>query len=180
MPLVADERFLFGIELNPTFQSARGLDFDGDSFRFNFSTLLKIKDTDDLTWVLGANIRPEYDFVAVPIFGFNYHVNDKLYINLVSDSPNISYQILDKTKVILEFDYTLDEFEVTSGSNEGAILQIQDFATGLGLEHHFNDHLLASIGVGGVFNRILKFQNETGKALLDDGLYMSLKVSAEF
>ena len=180
MPLVADDRYSWGWELNPTFQSAKKQSFDGETFRFNFSTFGKFKGDNDLVWVLGANVRPEYDLVVLPIFGVNYKLNDKISLNLVSDEPNIAYLLNDDTKILLEFDYTLDEFEVTDDTNKGAILQMQDFATGVGVEHSFNNNFLASVGVGGVFNRILKFQNETGKAVLDDGLYLNVKMDARF
>ena len=104
----------------------------------------------------------------------------KVFINLISDAPNVSYQFTDNTKGLVEFDYTFDEFEVTDDENKGAILQIQEFTAGATIEHDFNDTVLASVGVGGVFNRILKFKNETGKAVLDNGLYISIKIDADF
>ena len=180
LPLVEDNRYLFGLELNPTFQSANDVSFNGDAFRFKFSPTIKFKGENGFEWVVGANIRPEFDFVAVPIFGVNYHVNDKLFINLVSDAPNISYALTEKTKAKIEFDYTLDEFEVTKGSRDGAMVSLQDFATGLALEHSFTKNINASVGVGGVFNRILKFEDGTGKAVLDNGIYAGLKVNAAF
>ena len=80
MPFVEQDNYFLGFEINPTFQTTKGVAFDGDAFRFNFSAYVKYKTDNDFAWVLGANIRPEYDLVALPIFGFNYHVNDKLFI----------------------------------------------------------------------------------------------------
>jgi hypothetical protein len=118
--------------------------------------------------------------LPVPIFGINYMVNDKVFVNLVSDSPKISYLVSEKTALNWDFDYTFDEFEVTGDSNRGAIVEYQEFTTGLSVERKFNEHIQASLGAGGAFNRILKYQNETGKAVLEDGLYVSLKVDANF
>lgn len=185
LPMVEDERFLLGLELNPTFQSAHDYAFARAAFRFKSSIMLKYKDSEDANafqWVLGANFRPDYDFLVLPIFGFNYKVNDKVMVNLVSDSPNVSYALTEKTKLLAEFDYTMDEFEMTDSSepNKGAILSIQDFAAGLGVRHEFNEHLKASLSAGGVFNRILKFQNGTGKVVPENSPYFSAKISAKF
>ncbi len=180
LPFVEDDRYSLGIELNPTFQSAKEVGFDGDAFRFNFSTFIKFRTENDFVWVLGANIRPQYDMVALPIVGFNYRVNDKLSFNLVSDAPNISYEVTEKTKLLWEFDYTFDEFEQVGGGRDGSILQVQDFATGLGIEHKFNDHISSSVGMGGDFDRIIKYQDENGKVVPENGVYFKVKVNASF
>ena len=180
LPFMEDDRYSFGLELNPTFQTAKDIGFAGDAFRFNFSTFVKFRGDDDFAWVAGANIRPEYEMVAVPIFGFDYRVNDKIFVHLVSDEPKISYLVNETTTVNWDFDRTFDEFEVTGDSNKGAIVQLQEFTTGLSLEHQFNKNIGASVGAGGAFNRILKYQNDTGKAVLENGLYISLKVDANF
>ena len=183
--MVEDERFLLGLELNPTFQSVSDFAFSRSAFRFKSSIMLKYKDPDDpkaLEWVLGVNFRPDYDFLVLPIVGFNYRMTEKIMVNLVSDSPNISYALTEKTKLIAEFDYTMDEFEQTSSDkpNKGSILSIQDFAAGLGVKHEFNEHLKASVGAGGVFTRIIKFQDGVGKVVPENGPYISAKVSAKF
>jgi len=180
IPLIYDESYSIGIELNPTLQSSRGTALDGDSFRFNFSTFLKYNEYDDFVWIIGANIRPEYDMVILPIFGINYQLNDKLLINLVSDEPNISYKVTDNTKFLLELDYTFDEFEEIGGVLDGSILQIQEFAVGLGVKHQFNDHISSSLGVGGVFNRIIKYQDGSGKIVPEDGIYFNMGLAAVF
>jgi len=180
IPFTSDNRYVFGIELNPTFQSSNDFNFDGDSFRFNFSTLIKFTGESGTVWVLGAKIRPEYNMVALPIFGFDYQFNEHLSFHLVSEAPHIAYSFNDHTRLLWEFDYTFDEFEEIGGVFDGSILQIQDFATGIGIEHTFNDHVTSSFGVGGVFNRVIKYQDGSGKVVPDSGIYLSLKIDANF
>ena len=180
VPFVDDERFLLGFELNPTFQTSNEYGFDGDGFRFNFSTFLKFNEDDDFVWVLGAKIRPEYDMVVLPIFGFNYRLNDQISFNLVSVDPNISYTFTDKTKLLFEFDYTFDEFEEIGDALDGSILQIQEFAAGVGFQHTFNEHISSSIGVGGVFDRLIKYQDGKGKVSPENAVYFKAKVDAAF
>ena len=180
IPLVNDNRYSWGVELNPTFQTAKDVSFDSDGFRFNFSSFLAFRGDNNFMFVIGAKIRPEYEMVVLPIFGFNYQVNDRLAFNLVSDNPNIAYKITEKTKAILDFDYTFEEFEVTKGALDGSILQLQDFSTGVGIEHHFKDNISASFGVGGEFNRIIKYQDSNGKVVPEDGLYINAKLYVSF
>ncbi|OGX07383.1 MAG: hypothetical protein A2Z88_03870 [Omnitrophica WOR_2 bacterium GWA2_47_8] len=175
-----DDHFLLGLELNPTFQTAKEVQFDSDGFRMRFSTFLKYKADNGLVWVLGANVRPGYEMPVLPIFGFNYQLNDKISINLVSDAPNVSYALTDKTKLLWEFDYTFDEFEIIGGSLDGSTLSIQDFATGAGIEHTFNDHVAVKAGFGGVFNRIIKYEDAPGKVVPENGVYFSVKADVHF
>ncbi len=181
LPFINDNRYLFGLELNPMFQSAKGTDFDGDAFRFNFSPVFIFKnDEANFEFVVGAKIRPEYDKVVLPVLGFNYKVNDKLSVNLVSDNPNIAYQITDRTRALWEFNYIVDEFEVTEGPRDGAIIELQNFTTGLGLEHNFNKNFRGRLSAGGVFDRIIKYQDDTGKVVPEPSVYFSLDLKVNF
>ena len=175
-----DQRFLFGLELNPVFQNAKGAKFDTDAFRFNFSPTFIFKRDKDFEFVIGAKIRPRYDKVVLPIIGFNYQATDKLSFNLVSDEPSIDYKITDKTKLFWGFNYLLDEFEVTAGSLDGSILEVQNFTTGAGIEHQFNNHFVIRSEVGGVFDRIIKYQDDNGKLVPKPGVYFKLSLDAHF
>src|SRR5262245_28670470 len=111
LPFLDDGRDLLGVELNPTFQTTNTVGFNAHAFRVNFSTFLKIKGENDFSWIIGARIRPNYDKSVLPMFGINWHPTEKVFINLVSEEPNIAYSLTDKTSLLWEFDYTFDEFE---------------------------------------------------------------------
>ena len=180
LPFAADGQFRFGFEINPTFQTAKDIGFDSDAFRFNFTPTFIYKNDSGFKLVVGAKIRPEYEMIALPVFGFDYQVNDKLAFHLISDHPSVAYQLTENNTLKWECDYTFDEFEVIDGPQDDSIIQAQDFATGIAIEHSFNKHIAASLGAGEVFDRILKYQNDLGKVVPDSGVYARVGVEAKF
>lgn len=179
---VNDDQYLIGLELNPAYSNAKGTAFDTDAFRFNFSPVLIFRRGEEsrFEFVAGARVRPEYDKPVLPIIGFNYQATDKLFFNLVSDEPNVSYKLTDQTKVFWGVDYLLEEFEVTTGSLDGSIIEYQNFTTGVGLEHKFNEHFMVRGDVGGTFDRIIKFQDGSGKIVPEAGISFNLNLNARF
>jgi len=153
VPFIDDDRFYMGFDVFPSFQTAVGHGLASQSFRIPFRSYLIYKESEELIIVGGVKIRPEYETDVLPLIGLLYKPNDKLSINFLSEDPNVSYQINDKTKVIWEFDYTTEEYEVTRKSEKGRVIQYYSASTGIGIEHQCKENIQVSAFVGGVFGR---------------------------
>jgi len=178
-PLIEDDRFFMGIDIYPTFNSDDGA-WESSTFRIPFRSYLIFKDSDDFILVGGISVRPEYEDEVLPVIGLIYRPNDRLSFNLASDNPNITYKINDSTKLLWEFDYTWDEYEVTRDTQTGVVLKYQEIATGFGVEHQFSDHFTGNAVVGSVFSRKLEYKDNVGKITPDAGLYASVHLTANF
>jgi hypothetical protein len=178
-PFIEDDRYFMGLDIYPTFNTD-GYTWNSGAFRIPFRTYLIYKESEEFILVGGVSVRPDYDVEAVPILGLIYKPNERLSFNFASDDPNIAYKFNEATTAVWEFNFTLEEYEVTRESQDGVVLKYQDVSTGIGLQHKFNENLQASISVGGVFNRRLEYKDDVGKVVPDASVYTEFKLTASF
>lgn len=178
-PFIADDRYFMGLDVKPTFNTD-GYTWESGAFRVPLRAYLIYKETDDLVLVGGISVRPDYDTQVLPILGFIYKANDRLSFNMASDKPYIAYQLTEDTTLLWKFGFTLEEYEVTRGTQEGVVLKYRDISTGAGIEHRFNENLRAAVSVGGVFGRRLEYRDEVGKVIPNAGLYTDFSLTAVF
>lgn len=178
-PFIADDRFFMGLDIFPTLNTD-GWDWESGAFRIPFRGYLIFRESDDLIFVGGVTVRPEYEREVIPLIGLIYRPNDRLSFNFASDDPNISYKLNDATLLRWEFQYAFDEYEVTRGAQEGVVLQYQEISSGFGIEHQLNETFQGAVSAGGVFNRRLEYKDDVGKVAPETGFYTSLQLKATF
>jgi hypothetical protein len=177
-PLIEDDRYFMGLDVKPTFNTD-GYTWESGAFRVPLRAYLIYKESDDLIFFGGISVRPDYDVQVLPILGFIYKANDRLSFNIAS-KPHIAYKLTEETTFLWKFNFTLEEYEVTRGSQEGVVLKYKDFSTGVGIEHKFNETIRAALSVGGVFGRRLEYRDDVGKVAPDAGLYTDFSLTAAF
>lgn len=178
-PLIEDDRYFMGVDVFPTLNTDDG-EWEAGAFRVLSRAYLIFKESDDFILIGGVSVRPEYDTPVLPVLGLIYRPNDQLSFNLAQDHPNITYQWTETTKVLVEFDYSLDEYEVTRGTQKGVVLKYREFASGFGMEHQFNESVVGALSAGAVFNRQLEYKDAVGKIAPDTGVYVSGRLTAAF
>lgn len=176
---INDDHYFMGVDIYPTLNTDDAA-WASSAFRVPFRAYLIYKKSDDFILVGGIKIRPDYDSVVLPVLGLIYKPNDRLSFNLASDHPNIAYKLDDKTTLLWEFNYALEEYEVTRNGQKGVVLKYRDFSTGAGLEHAFTPHIKAAVNVGGVFSRRIEYRDDVGKVEPDAGLYAGGRLTANF
>ena len=176
---IDDDRFFMGIDVFPT-MNTDDYDWESGAFRIPSKAYLIFKESDDFILVAGVSVRPEYDSMVIPVLGLIYKPNDRLSFNLALDDPNITYNLTDKTKLLWEFDYTLEEYEVTRDRERHVVLKYRDFSTGVGIEHTFWKDVSIAVKVGGVFARRLEYKDDSGKVDPDAGIYTGARLAAKF
>lgn len=179
VPFIDREDLFLGIDIYPSMYNDDG-DWDDSAFRIPFRTYLIYKQSEEFILVGGASVRIDYDNSVLPILGLIYKPNDRLSFNLASDDPNITYKIDDQTTVFMEFDYSLDEYEITRGPDKGVILKYRDVSTGFGAKYEVAESLEASLSAGGVFGRRLQYEDDAGKVEPDAGVYARAKLLVKF
>ena len=179
-PFIADEHYFVGVDIFPTLNTDDWT-LKGGAFRMPVRAYLIYKRSEEFILIGGLTVRPSYDSTVLPVIGLIYKPNDHLSFNLASDSPNISYKLTEKTTLLWEFNYALEEYEVTRGGQDGVVLKYNELSTGAGLEHAFTQYMKAALGVGAVFARRIEFKNEDyGKVVPDAGVYVQARLTADF
>ena len=179
IPFVDAENYYMGFDIFPSFNTDDG-DLNSSAFRIPFRTYLIYKPREEFILVAGISVRPEYDTTVLPVLGLIYKLNDRLSFNLASDDPNIDYKLTSKTSVFIEFGYANDEYEVTKGGQRGIVLKYQELSSGVGVRRQLNEHIKATVSVGGVFNRRLEYEEDTGKVVPEPAIYTEAKITGTF
>ena len=179
-PFAESQRLFAGLDLMPQWNSAKDHNFASEAFRLNFAPSIIYMQEHKLIFACGVWVRPEYDNALIPFVGFLYHPDEKLSFNFLSAEPSISYQLTDKTKILLEFGFLSHEFEVTSGINRGDIILIRDWEVGLGLEHDCNESWRGKFSLGLAFEQ--KYENVSANQAvsLKNSLYAAYKFALRF
>ena len=179
MPFVDSREMFMGVDVMPSMYTDDG-SWTTSAFRMPFRVYGIYKESDELIFVAGVSIRPDFDQSVLPVIGLIYKPNDELAFNLASDNPTITYKVDDAKTVFLELDFTNDEYEVTQNGAKGRILKNRDFSTGAGLNYQITDLLKASVSGGVVFARRLQYEDPIGKLEPDAAGYVKAKVELSF
>jgi hypothetical protein len=172
-PFIEDDRFFMGLDVLPTLNTD-DWEWEPRAFRMPFRSYLIFKESEDFILVAGISVRPGYDNEVMPVVGLIYRPNDRLSFNLAQDHPHIAYRLDEATKFVWEFDYALEEYEVTRGAQKGVVLKYREVSSGFGLQRRFGDNLEGALSVGAVFNRRLEYKDGAGKIAPDTALYAGI------
>jgi hypothetical protein len=179
-PFTESENYFVGLDVSPSMYTDGWSESSSSAFRMPGRAYLVYKRDENFIVVAGLSIRPGFDTTVLPIIGFIYRPNDQWEFNFASDNPNIKYKFSDKTKVLVEADILNDEYEVTHNGEKGRVLFYRELSTGLGLEHNFTDSISGLVSFGGVFSRMIKYEDDNGKIRPDAGMYVKARLSVHF
>ncbi len=179
-PFTSSPNYFMGIDVFATMYTDGWNESSASAFRMPFRTYLIYKRDDNFIVFGGLSVRPSFDRRVVPIMGFIYKPNEKVAFNIASDNPTITYQVAEKTKLLLEGDLVNDEYEVTHLGEKGRVLFYRELSVGAGVEHSFTNSIKGLVSVGTVFSRLLKYEDDTGKVEPDAGMYVKGRLSVEF
>ena len=174
----ADDKFL-GFDVGVTFNTDDGV-LESSAARFPIRSYFIHKWNEQFLWIVGAGFTADKDEEWQPLVGFQYKPNDVLSFNFVSTNPNIAYKVGEKWTLTLEGSIDSDEFEVQRDNDSNVVLKYKSYTAGVGARYAINDNIFAKISLGSAFNRRLDYADDQGKAVLDDALFASIKISAKF
>jgi hypothetical protein len=181
MPFTESDRFFMGVDAGPYFQSAREHNFNSSSFRMKSKLYGIYKPSDRFVLVGGTLWRTDYEDQAVmPFAGLQYIMNDQWSIHFLSNDPFIAYQIDERTALKFQITNYSDEFEVVSGARKGDIVKMNELHAGLGLNYDISDSASIETTVGWAFARKYEYLKAGGKVSPEDGMFVGLKLSAQF
>jgi hypothetical protein len=179
-PCTESENYFVGLDVFPSMYTDGWSETSSSAFRMPGRAYLIYKRDENFIVIAGLSIRPGFDTTVLPLIGFIYRPNDQWEFNFSSDNPNVKYQLSDKTKVLLEADIINDEYEVTHNGEKGRVLFYRELSTGIGLEHNFTDSITGLVSFGGVFSRMVKYEDDNGKIRPDAGMYVKARLSVHF
>jgi len=93
LPIEEEGQYFFGFGINPTFQTAKGANFDPSGFRIRTRAYLVYKGSEDLILEGGATYRSEYDWEIFPYLGLHYQFNDEILFQINSTETEIMSKI---------------------------------------------------------------------------------------
>lgn len=163
------------LRLSPAFYS-EDWNIRSSSFRIPLRSFLIYKPTPKWTFIAGIAVYPDFKNETWPIIGFIYKPNDKLTYNLTPKEPNISYKLNQRAVLFTEAGFSNQEFEVTKDNLKSTILEYNETRLAAGVKYKLNKLIQSAFAVGGVFNRSLKYQDNSGKAVIKNSVYAELKI----
>jgi len=181
---VNDERWRLGIGINPSFQTANGVNFASNGFRMRTNAFLIFKENENFIVKGGITFRSEYDSDYIPYIGLVYNPDNPWSLNITSSESEIesqlNFKIDDVNTVFLELAYEIDEFEISKSGDKGRVFEFTDKTIGVGFKHIFNEHFQATIHGGGVLQRKLEYLDGVGKTALEPAPYGGFDIAVSF
>lgn len=179
-PFTTSKNYFLGFDIMPSMYSDGWDNFTSDTFRIPMRSYLIYRRDENFIVFAGVSIRPDFDTKVLPLLGIIYRPNQYWEINVASDNPQIIYHASEKTKLILEADIVNDEYELTSAGNKGRVLFYRELSAGLGIKHEFSKHISGLISAGSVFKRMLRYEDDNGKVMPDQGFYVKARMQLDF
>ncbi|MDD5501147.1 MAG: DUF6268 family outer membrane beta-barrel protein [Candidatus Omnitrophica bacterium] len=175
LPFFAVKNTYFTIGLAPVFDTGDwGIRSSALSFVQRYFFIYQLDEK--MVFVSGVSIAPHEKDPVMPILGFIYKPNERLTFNILPKQPEISYVLNNRLTVFGQADMTMDEYKVTRRGVKNNVLEYNEIHAGAGLRYKMNKHIQGSVSAGGVFNRSLKYRDGGGKAQIEDGMYMELRI----
>jgi hypothetical protein len=179
-PFTSSPNYFMGVDVFPSMYTDGWSESSASAFRIPFRTYLIYKRDENFIVFGGLSIRPSYDSTVLPIIGMIYKPTPEITFNIASDNPTITYQVTEKTKLLLEGNIVNDEYEVNHLGEKGRVLFYRELSAGAGIEQSFTKSIKGLVTVGTVFSRLLKYEDDTGKVEPDAGMYVKGRVTVEF
>lgn len=161
--------------LNPSFYT-EDWNIRASSFRIPLRSFLIYQPSCKWTFIAGIALYPKFRQTAWPIIGFIYKPNDKLTYNIVPKNPNINYRLNERTDLFTEAGLSIQEFEVNKDGIKNRIFEYNETRLAAGIKYKLNRSIQSGIAFGGVFNRSLKYTDDSVKAVIKDGIYTEFKI----
>jgi hypothetical protein len=179
LPFFNFEKTYLNLGINPSFYTDN-YSFRTSAFRLPSDIFLIYKPKEQLTFIAGVAVCPDFKNSILPIGGCIYKPNDKWALEMTSDASNVTYSLNNKIDLFFEMDNPIgSEFEVTRSGRQGVVLEYNEMLAGGGVKYKANKFIRASLLVGGAFNRYIKYRDEDGKVSIDNGLYTEFRVDVE-
>jgi len=178
-PCVDSDEFFVGVDVDMR-MNTDDWDWETSAVRIPFRAYLIYKPEEKFVFVCGVAVRPDYDATVLPIVGMIYKPDDRWSFNFASSEPSVTYKVDDKLTAVMEFDYALDEYEVSRGLDRGVVLKYRQASTGFGLQYEMAEDVTGLFSVGGVFGRRLEYEDDNGKVEPDAAVYLKAKLEAKF
>jgi len=172
LPFFNFDNNYFRINLEPSLFGSRW-NFRSSSFRFLQQYFIISQPNEYFTLLLGVAVFPDFEDEVWPILGFIWQPNDKLKFNIIPKNPNITYSFNEKLDIFLEWDMSFGEYEVDRDNAKNVVLQYNETTAGLGLQYNINKNMQFLFSAGGVFDRYLKYRDDSGKVSIKNGAYLN-------
>ncbi len=176
LPFLKFKNTYFRLRLSPAFYTD-DWNIRTSAFRIPIRSFLIYQPTQEWTFIAGIAIYPEFKNNALPIIGFIYKPNDKLTYHIVPKNTGINYKLTQRTDLFTEAGFSAREFVVSKGCIKNIILEYNETRLAAGIKYKFNGFIQSALAVGGVFNRSLKYRDNSGKTVIKDGVYTELKIN---
>lgn len=149
--------------------------FEASDFYMPARTYIIYKPRDNLIFICGVAVFPQFRDSVWPILGLIYKPNDRLSFNLTPDRPNISYALTEKLDIFAMVDAYYGEFKVDKDGRSDTSLMYKEKFAGSGLSYKLGSSAKLFFTGGGVFGRTLKYRDSLGKVNVKNGGFVELR-----
>lgn len=179
IPFVESDGYYMGVDLMPSWYTDDWT-WEDSAFRLPFRTYFIYKPSETFVFVVGATINVDADTPITPIIGINWQPDDRWNIHLATSEPTVTYKLTENWAVFGEYDATLDEYEVTRGTQNGVVLKVREATFGGGLKFNIEKWLEASLSTGLSTGRRFAYRDNVGKVDPDSAPYIKARFSVTF
>lgn len=162
--------------------------FSSSALYMPFSVALIQSFSDDLSGIIGVDIRPRFDLVAMPIVGLVWQASPEVRVEATLPAATVTWEVDKLWTAYCGFDWVNKSYSIREkrGPIDGGRDQItiEDFRIYAGVERELNDYISIVGEIGSLFNRSITFEKDIesleSDADLGSSLFLRLAVRGAF
>lgn len=138
--------------------------FSSSALFMPFSVAVIQSFSDDLSGVLGVDIRPRFDLVVMPIIGLVWQASPEVRVEATLPVATVSWDVDDLWTLYGGFDWVNKSYDIREkrgpvDGNRGQ-MTIENFKLYVGAERNLNDFISVVGEIGSLFNRSITFEKD--------------------
>lgn len=163
--------------------------FSSSALFMPFSMAVIQSFSDDLSGILGVDIRPSFDLVAMPIVGLVWKASPDVRVEATLPVAKISWDVDELWTAYCGFDWVNKSYDIGEkrglNAGDGGQITIEDFSIYAGAERELNDFISIVGEIGSLFNRSISFSKDVDPSVendvdVDNSLFLRLAVRGAF
>lgn len=163
--------------------------FSSSALFMPFSVAVIQSFSDELSGILGVDIRPRFDLVAMPIVGLVWQASPAVRVEATLPVATVSWEVDELWTAYCGFDWVNKSYDIREkrglDAGDRGQITIEDFRLYAGAERELNDFISIVGEIGSLFNRSISFEKDVDPNVeadvdIDSSLFLRLAVRGAF
>ena len=139
-------------------------EFSSSALFMPFSVAVVQSFSDDLSGIIGVEVRPRFDLVAMPIVGLVWQPSPDVRVEATLPVANISWEFEELWRAYCGFDWINKTYDIREkrglAEEDREQVTFEDFRLYAGVARELNDYMTVVGELGSLFNRSIYFKKD--------------------